>query len=279
MGSCQYCNTPAGLFRKKHSECEAAHIAAKKRIVAATVECIHSTSSYATFMSRIDMISQDGFINDITRRDMIIAGWEQVVDSYLEDGLLDQQEEESLAAFMESSGFSQEMLDANGAWTRMIQASLLRELTESDDIPKKIRIEGTVPFNLQKNEELVWLFNDVKYLEERTQRSYVGGSQGVSIRIAKGVYYRTSAFKGNPVDTKVTVPIDVGFLGVTQKHIYFAGPSKAFRVNYNKIVAFNPFSDGIGIVRDVSNAKLQLFITGDGWFTYNLVMNLMQRAK
>lgn len=279
MGSCLYCNNPAGLFRKKHAECEAAHFSAKDLIVAATNECIRSSSPYQQFDEKIKRISREGFIDDAMRTSLIVSGWEQTVDSYLDDGLLDQEEEKSLAEFKESSGLSQEVLDTHGALTRIVQASLLRALTESDEIPKKVHIEGTVPFNLQKDEELVWLFNGVKYLEERTQRSFVGGSQGVSVRIAKGVYYRTSAFKGNPVDTRVTLPVDVGMLGVTQKHIYFAGSSKAFRVSFNKIVAYNPFEDGIGIVRDASNAKPQLFITGNGWFIYNLILNLSERVK
>jgi hypothetical protein len=93
----------------------------------------------------------------------------------------------------------------------------------------------------------------------------------VSIRIAKGLYYRTGAFKGERVQTS-----DTGPLSVTNKHIYFAGPSKRFRIAYNKIVAFEPFSDGIGVQRDAQTARPQLFATGDGWFTYNLITNLAQ---
>ena len=279
MSLCKYCNNPAGIFRKLHKECEVAHYSARDSIVAATVACIRTSSSYKDYDEKMIRISSEGFIDEATRRSLIVSGWEQAVESYFEDGLLDQDEEKSLAEFKASSGFAQDVLDANGALTRIVRGSLLRELTEGDEIPKKMEISGTVPFNLQKGEELIWLFNEVKYLEERTQRSYAGGSQGVSIRVAKGVYYRTSAFKGNPVDTIVTLPVDVGMLGVTQKHLYFAGSYKAFRVNYNKIVAYNPFADGMGIIRDASNAKPQLFVTGNGWFIYNLVLNLSERAQ
>jgi hypothetical protein len=37
---------------------------------------------------------------------------------------------------------------------------------------------------------------------------------------------------------------------------------------------FNKFTDGIAVFRDASTAKPQIFVTGDGWFTYNLVTNL-----
>ena len=65
-------------------------------------------------------------------------------------------------------------------------------------------------------------------------------------------------------------------LGLTTKHIYFADRRKRLRVRYDKIVAFEPFSDGFGIMRDAQTAKPQTFRTGDGWFAYHLVTNLAQ---
>jgi hypothetical protein len=56
--------------------------------------------------------------------------------------------------------------------------------------------------------------------------------------------------------------------------VYFASSLKSFRVRYEKIVAFTPYSDGIGIQRDATTAKPQAFLTGDGWFVYNLVTNV-----
>ncbi len=57
-------------------------------------------------------------------------------------------------------------------------------------------IDGNLPFNLQKTEKLVWVFQDVDYYEEKTRTQYDGGSQGVGIRIAKSMYYKVGAFRG-----------------------------------------------------------------------------------
>ena len=67
-------------------------------------------------------------------------------------------------------------------------------------------------------------------------------------------------------------------MGVTSKHIYFHGARKRFRVRYDRIVSFEPYRDGIGIMRDAQTAKPQTFQTGDGWFIYNLVTNLAQQS-
>ena len=98
----------------------------------------------------------------------------------------------------------------------------------------------------------------------------------VSIRIAKGIYYRTGAFKGEKVETNETIHADTGLLGITNKHIYFSGRTKNFRIRHDKIVSFKTFSNGIGLQRDAATAKPQSFVTGDGWFTYNLLTNISQ---
>ena len=45
---------------------------------------------------------------------------------------------------------------------------------------------------------------------------------------------------------------------------------------YDRIMDFEPFSDGPGLMRDAQTAKPQSFRTGDGWFAYNLGVNLAQ---
>ena len=87
------------------------------------------------------------------------------------------------------------------------------------------------------------------------------------------MYFRTSVFKGHPVETSEIEYIDTGIMGVTNKHIYFAGSIKSFRINYSKIVSFTPYNDGIGIQKDAQTAKPQIFKMQDGWFSYNLLQN------
>ena len=62
----------------------------------------------------------------------------------------------------------------------------------------------------------------------------------------------------------------------TTKHLYFSGPKKKFRVRYDRIVDFEPFDDGFGLMRDAQTAKPQSFRAEDGWFAFNLATNLAQ---
>ena len=127
-----------------------------------------------------------------------------------------------------------------------------------------------------KSEQLVWVIQDVDYLETVVRRERRGTSHGVSIRVARGLYYRPSTFRSRPIESEETVHADTGMLGLTTKHIHFAGSRKRFRVRYDPIVALDPYEDGSGIMPDAQTAKPQAFRTGNGWCVYNLAANLAQ---
>ena len=92
--------------------------------------------------------------------------------------------------------------------------------------------------------------------------------------IARGLYYSPRQFRSQTHEWDETVHVGTGLLALTSKHIYFHGGAKSFRIPYSKIVSFEQFRDGFGLMRDAQTAKPQWFRTGDGWFVYNLVTNL-----
>lgn len=273
MGICIYCGKPAGFLRKKHRECEEKRNKGMTEMVRLAKEAALGMHPIEGLSNELAGIAENSFISSEQIRETLISGWEQAVSHFLEDGNLEIQEEDRLTSFAEHFALTQEDLDKNGAYTKFVRGAVLRELMEGK-IPKRCQPVGALPFNFQRSETLIWIFNNVAYYEDKTRRRYVGGSQGVSLRIAKGLYYRVGSFRGHPVETTERVHVDTGILAVTTKHIYFHGSTKSFRVRFDKIVSFTPYSDGIGIQRDASTAKPQVFITGDGWFTYNLLVNI-----
>ena len=273
MGNCKFCGKPAGFLHSEHTECEQLHENSKKQIVAEISQALSPSGSLETLQSHLTEIAQDGYISENERQSLLVEGWIDAVDRYLEDGVLDESEETRLIELKNRFCLSQTDLDAKGALTKITKAAVIRDVLNGM-IPQRVTVEGNLPINLRKDEQVVWVFPFSQYLEDKTRREYVGHSQGVSFRIMKGVYYRVGGFKGQPVDKTERVHLDTGTVVITNKHIWFAGPVKALRVPYAKIVSFQPFTDGIGIMRDAVTAKPQIFVTGDGWFTYNLVTNL-----
>lgn len=280
MGNCRYCGKPAGLLRSEHAECEQKHqqrerlaLAGRQRITAAVLRTIANSGSFDELEQTIAEIERTSFVPSADRRDLLITGWESAVDHFLEDGLLNSAEEARLAEFQQRFALQQDELNRNGAVTKTVKAAVLREVL-SGSVPERMSFEGHLPINLQKDERIVWAFRECRYLEDKTRRTYAGKSQGVSIRVMSGVYYRLGGFKGHATEHTERTHVDTGLVVITNKGLYFAGPRKSLRLPYSKIVSFEPFSDGIGVTRDAVTAKPQMFVTGDGWYTYNLVTNL-----
>ena len=218
---------------------------------------------------------QDAGISGAASRQLLIRAWEAAVEGSLEDGVFTLDEENALARYLNHFNLTSGDVNDNGAHTSLVQAAVIRDVANGI-IPQRQNVQGNLPFNLMKSEQLVWVIDGVDYLETVTRRERRGSSQGVSIRVARGLYYRPSTFRSRAVEWEETQRLDNGLLGLTTKHIYFAGSSKRFRVRYDRIVTFEPYSDGLGIMRDAQTAKPQSFITGDGWFVYNLATNLAQ---
>ena len=254
----------------------------RTRITALLSGALTSVESAESISKNARAIAVQCSIRDYEFQRLTVAGWCAAVEHCLDDGGIDAATEAKLGQLKEVLNLTQTELDKHGAYSRVAKAAVLRDIAEGK-MPNRFKIEGVVRINLQKNEQIVWAFNGVQLLEDKVVRQYVGGSQGVSVRLMKGVYYRVGAFKGHAVDHTERAPVDIGQVFITNRNIYFSGQTKSMRVPYQKVVSFQPFSDGIGMVRDTANAKFQVMITGDGWFTYNLVMSLshfeVQRAN
>lgn len=269
MADCPYCREGAGLLKKEHPECRLAD----EEIAAAVDDAVHNGRVAELGSRTVALASRAARPVDI--RSAVRKGFGMALDRILDDGVVDEDEEKFVEAVLGELNLSQK--DAPEEWERLVKALALRDVL-AGQIPDRIKIDQ-VPVVLQKGERIAWAFPDTDLLEQRVQRASRTVSHGLSIRVARGVYYRPGIFNSTPVERAYTATIGNGMLLLTNKNLYFASSAKTLRIPYAKILSFQPFADGIGIHRDAASAKPQTFVTGDGWFTYNMVTNLAQMAN
>jgi hypothetical protein len=204
---------------------------------------------------------------------VVLQIFETAIINSLEDGVITDDEEKSIVEYKSYFDIPTAELSENQSYLKFVKGLVLRDIMNGK-FPNRMKVTNQIPFVLQKNEKLLWLINDVDYYVDKERREFVGGSQGVSVRIVKGVYYRAGAFKGHPVVTTEKVYMGKGILGFTQKQLYFFNYKTSFRIRYDKIVSLTPSEDGFTLLKDGVTAKPQTFVDKDGWFSYNLIANL-----
>ena len=279
MGDCRYCGKSAGFLRKEHKECAAAHAQGLDSIGNVCVAAALHGVEVNQLPSKVRAIGAAAYIDtsEAAMAATLARGWGQALKAAMDDHFLSSEEKRALNGYRAHYNLSASHLDRNGHFTLFRMMNLLNALSEHGFVPRFDRRAVRPPFNLMKSEELLWLFGGTDYFEQITRREFRGGSLGVSFRVAKGVYIRPGAFRGRSVESSSMQHTDSGTLGITTKHIYFKGNGKSFRVRLEKIVSFDPYEDGLGIMRDTARAKPEIFRMGatDAWFLLNIIDAVM----
>ena len=274
MSDCIYCGQSAGFLKSKHQGCEMNHETGSLQIIDSIKSAIMSNSDFYKLENDIKNIASKIYIKSSELNNLYTKGFDNAVDFFLNDSIITTDEELKIYKFRSHFNFGQEIIDKNGSLQRIVKSSILRDILNGKPPAAKMNIQGNLPFLLQKSENIIWIFKNVNFYEQITQTEFQGRSQGLSFRIAKGVYYRTGTFKGHPVKTEEMKYVSNGLVGLTDKNIYFSSTMKNFKIPYNKILTLDPYEDGLGIQKDGTSSKPQIFKGLDSWFTYNLISNL-----
>ncbi|MFZ5978032.1 MAG: hypothetical protein GTN67_05800 [Hydrotalea flava] len=272
--TCKFCGQPAGFLRSVHKECELAHSNALISIPNEISKSITSTSDFSNLSNEVAAIAKTGFINQTELNELYTLGFDKAVETFLDDGIISKEEEEKISNYKKYFDLDQNLLNKNGSFEKVAKGLILKDISQGKLPENRLNISGNSPFLLDKGETLIWIFQTVEFYEQRSKTTFEGKSQGISIKIAKGVYYRTGQFKGNPVTTTQMTLIANGMFALTNKNIYFASASKSIKIPYAKLISMTQYSDGIGLQKDGASAKPQIFKGLDGWFTYNIISNL-----
>ena len=274
MGNCEYCGKPAGLFKSRHDDCALNFRLAQDKMVTISKDTVLKVDEFPSLTKKLLDIANSNYVPIEIVRKSIIQGFSLNVNDVLEQGYLSEEQETMFLGYKNFFSLTQIELDScDRALSKLVQAATLREVAEGK-IPD--RVDVNLPFILPKGESIIWAYpNRTEYYHWKKTSYFEGGSAGISLRIVKGLWIRESFFRGHHVDTEGLVHVDTGSLAITNKSLYYSGAINKFRIKFEKIIEFMPYSDGVGIQRDSSSAKPEIFITGyDGWFIYNLVTNL-----
>ncbi len=297
LGDCHYCGEPIYFVLDRllgaHEDCRSRYIRARGQIVDA-VSTAASTSdpSIKLLKDKVTTIADSNYVHKSEVIPLILEGWEAAIEKAVTEKDFADQTVAKFLSFSEFRFLPKKKMSNSACWSNYSEKrrEQLVEVTERkrlqaqeiaqrkaqrkrrkvqqriiDDIRNGLRIEPNVamdntPINFQKSESLIWIFPESEYLKEV-------------------VVQRRRHSKWGVIPTIFGMEsIDRGTVGLTTKHIYFVGGKERFRIRYDRVVSFVEYNDGLGLTRGAEKARHQMLVTGDGWFTYQLVTNLAKLA-
>jgi hypothetical protein len=122
------------------------------------LRAIEGSDNFDNLEKTISEIEQSFFVPSSVRKALLLKGWESAVEKFLEDGILNDTEEKRLVEFKNYFSLSQSDLDRNGALTKTAQAAVLRDVLNGI-IPQRVSVDGNLPINFQKGEQVIWAFS------------------------------------------------------------------------------------------------------------------------
>lgn len=274
MSKCKYCGQDAGFFHSKHQECERKFNEGLLSIKHIIDGCFINKEDFYLKNNEIQIIITNSYIDSLSLQQLYCKSFDEAIERYLDNGIIDTQEEKVVARFMQFTGLSQSVLNVHQSLEKVLQSKVLQDILKGNTPAPRITIAGDFPFMLAKTEHFLWLFRNITLHQQKVKREFVGRSSGISVRVMKGVYYRTGGFKGHPVETTIMQRIGTGSVCLTDKNLYFSSPEKSLKIPYSKIISVESYSNGIGMQKDGTNDK-PIFLEGiNSWFCHNVISNL-----
>jgi hypothetical protein len=254
---------------------KAVHDSAATRIVASFKEALTNSMEPLRFRALIVQIAHASSIQEPECKSMTSSGFAELIDAASSDKLLSEAEENRIDALLSAFGMKLTDLPEN-TMNQYAKAVILRQLDEGRFPSSVPRIEGFNPINLERDEKILWSFVNAGFFTPRTRTEYVGRSQGLSLRLMRGVYYRVGAFKGQPIQKQYINHEGTGSFVISDRNVYFVSSEKSVKIPIKKLIAIEPHSDGITLSRDGANTKQYIFTIDDPLFAANTISKLNQ---
>ena len=217
------------------------------------IEGFNANETSSQLAERIDSLALPP--NDLQR-----AGphtFSQLIETIEHDGHFTPQQESTLLVLANRLGVPPDVVTRS--FQRLSRCRLLYDI-EHGGLPS-IQVPGLM---LRKGEVAHWS-EPGAILEERVvNRQYVGGYSGVSLRIMRGVYYRTGGVRGHVETTKGIVPTSLGNLVLTNQRLIFLGNKTSLDIPWSKILNLDFYRDGIGFAKSGRSSPTVIKFNHDG---------------
>ena len=235
MANCRICGKRLPLFFYDDTVCKECRIQLQKEfteVESSVVNAREITDEQLEILSKQD------------RQDLLRL-YNSLFDKFSKDKELYAIEMQILRRIQTRFGFTDEEVKFNERLKPYIYANAIK----NNNLPS-VQLENTEGIILKKGE--IVHFVDGAILKEMKSVSlgYSGGSQGVSIRIVKGLYYRVGATRGHIMREERFVDTSRRIFILTNQRLLLVPKgigNKSLSVSLNKILLYNCYENGLEV--------------------------------
>jgi hypothetical protein len=293
VSTCVHCGESSGLLRREHAACRERHDAAVGQFPGFFVKYLASPMPPEKFRTLADDVAAGAFIRGDEFKTVCASGIEAMVEAATVGGELTPDDSAHIVTLGEVFGIDPHSLPKAGA--RLAKASVLRELKDGK-LPDGIELDGPALLNLERDEAVVWVFNNVTCFslargDKPATHSQQAGRAGVTMRMngykapparesdpeppsePKKPSKKKSAHDADAADdgNQGLALEGIGDLVLTNKNLSFLSDTIALKIALRHIVALVPHTDGLRVMRDEGSGRPQTFVIDDPSFAASAI--------
>lgn len=273
---CLYCGESTGFFKTLHEDCKKKQEDAKQLIIDRMVACFQESGDFFDLEPEIRKVANDNYIDDKLLMHISAFVYKQIAEAAIDQNKWSEKVDNSLMDLEVAFNIEYDYLYAWGITEKISKAKIIYGV-ENGQIPyleNDILVEGIM---FQKGERPIYCQWGVFLYQQVKSTQYRGTHAGLSFRIAKGMYFKTGGFQGEPVHTTEMKQVAYGNVVITDTNIFFKSPEKSLRISFSKIISLEPYNDGLGVNTDGVREASLIIQNVDGWFLYNLIALVAQK--
>jgi hypothetical protein len=145
MGTCRFCNQPAGFFHSQHKACADAHERGRQEITSLVL----GADVAADLATTLGQISTRSFISEAEKKDILVTAWSKIVDDSIAEGHFTEEKQTALSNKKNILALTDADLSRTGAYERFVKSLVLREVM-AGQVPSRFATNGPMPINLKK---------------------------------------------------------------------------------------------------------------------------------
>ena len=277
MSFCTYCRQKVGWFSKAHESCVRSSREGCEKVSTAVWAAVVRGNQFSVVKPAIDEFVGQHKIPANELHSALIEGWTRAAEEVGTEQPIDDARLSSMGSFHREAGLSDQELVKHNGYLASTMSNILWHVMHGSPLDAGQPSQ----FNIKSDESRIMQFGSTIYLEDTQSTHYVGGYSGASMRLDSGLYYHIGGFRGTKITEQSLKELYYGYMLITTKNLYFGGDHLTFRIPHEHIIRLTSYSDGIGIFRDASHSRREVFRIfsgegvetwhGYGWFLFNLM--------